>query len=226
MKQIKALEAKLSYTFKDKDLLLTAITHSSYANEHKVPSYERLEFLGDSILNFTVAEFLFQKFVNLPEGQLTKMRANLVCEKSLCSFSKQLDLGAFVRLSYGEQRTGGSTRPSILADMFESIIAAIYSDSNSMETTKKFIIKYIEPAAKKAGNNNFKDYKTSLQEIIQQNPEEKLSYKLISSTGPDHSKHFVVEVLLNSNVLGKGGGKSKKEAEQQAARLALELMGY
>ncbi len=226
MKQIKALESKISYTFKNKDLLLTAITHSSYANEHKVNSYERLEFLGDSILNFAVAEFLFQKFNDLPEGKLTKMRANLVCEKSLCSFSKLLDLGSFVRLSYGEERTGGSTRPSILADMFESIIAAIYIDSGSMDITKNFIIKYIEPAAKKAGSSNFKDYKTSLQEIIQQNPEEKLSYRLISSTGPDHSKHFVVEVLLNSNVLGKGGGKSKKEAEQQAARLALELMGY
>ncbi len=226
MKHVSNFEDKISYTFKNKELLLRAITHSSYANEHKVKSYERLEFLGDAILDFVVGEYLFEKFPDLPEGQLTKMRASLVCEKMLFQVSRQLEIGRYMRLSHGEQRTGGAERPSILADMFESVIAAIYLDSKSMDVTKKFILKHMEPVVKSASKNNFKDYKTALQEIIQQNPEEKLSYNLVSSTGPDHNKHFVFEVMLNSNVIGKGGGRSKKEAEQQAARVALELMGY
>lgn len=220
------LEKRIGYTFKDKNLLTLALTHSSYANEHKCRSYERLEFLGDSVLGFVTAQYLFENYPKLPEGQLTKNRASLVCEKSLCGFSQQIGIGEFMLLSHGEMRTGGNQRPSILADMFESVIAAIYLDSGSLETAREFILKYIAPAAGTVSSKPFKDYKTTLQEIVQQNPEEQVKYVVVSESGPDHNKHFVVEVHLNSNVIGKGGGKSKKEAEQQAARVALELMGY
>lgn len=221
-----ALEEKLGYKFKNIEWLKTALTHSSYANEHGVKSYERLEFLGDSVLGFITAEYLYKNFPDLPEGKLTKYRAELVCERSLYGFSKELNLGEFMLLSHGEIRTGGRDRQSILADMFESVSAAIYKDSGSLNEVKKFIIRFIEPASKSLGKRSFKDYKTTLQEIIQQNPEEKVSYELIGESGPDHNKHFVVQVKINNNIIGKGGGKSKKEAEQQAARVALELMGY
>ncbi len=224
--EILALEKKIGYRFKDKNLILTAITHSSYANEHKCQSYERLEFLGDSILGYLTAGYLYKNFPKLPEGQLTKTRARLVCEKSLFEFSKELGVGDFMRLSNGEARTGGRKRASILADMFESIIAAIYLDSGEVENCRKFVEKYISKSAQNISKSSFKDYKTTLQEIIQQNPQEKLSYAVVSESGPDHNKHFQVEVRINSNCIGKGGGKSKKEAEQQAARVALELMGY
>ncbi len=221
-------EKKIGYKFQNRDYLLTALTHSSYANESRgrVQSYERLEFLGDSILGFVTAEYLYAAYPDLPEGKLTKKRADLVCEKSLCGFTRSLGAGELLRLSHGEQHSGGRERPSILADVFESITAAIYLDSKDLEKAKSFVLRYIIPAAKSAGERPFKDYKTMLQEIIQQNPGEKLEYVLIGEHGPDHDKHFSVEVHLNSNVIGKGGGRSKKEAEQQAAREALELMGY
>lgn len=224
--RLEELEKRLGYTFRDKKLLTRALTHSSYANEHKTKSYERLEFLGDSVLGFVTAEYLFENYPNLPEGQMTKTRASLVCEKSLCVFSRKIGIGEFMLLSHGELRTGGNERPSILADMFESITAAIYLDSGSLEEARRFILSYIAPAAKTVNTKSFKDYKTTLQEIIQQNPEEQIRYVVTGESGPDHNKHFVVEVHLNSNVIGKGGGRSKKEAEQEAARVALELMGY
>lgn len=226
MRPLEEYEERIGYRFRDKQLLETALTHSSYANENKCKSYERLEFLGDSVLGFVTAEYLFHHFPDLPEGQLTKNRAALVCEKSLCGFSKSLQAGDFLRLSHGEARSGGKNRASILADVFESTTAAIYLDSGSLEQAKKFILQFIVPAAKAQNVRPFKDYKTTLQEIIQQNPEEKLEYAVIGESGPDHDKHFTVQVYLNSNVIGKGGGRSKKEAEQQAAREALELMGY
>lgn len=226
MRPLEEYEELIGYRFRDRSILETALTHSSYANEHKCKSYERLEFLGDSVLGFVTAEYLFSQFPNLPEGQLTKTRAALVCEKSLCAFSKSLRVGSFLRLSHGERNSGGRERPSILADVFESTTAAIYRDSGDLEEARKFILRFIVPAAKNQSQKPFKDYKTTLQEIIQQNPEEQLEYVLTGESGPDHDKHFTVEVHLNSNVIGKGGGKSKKEAEQQAAREALELMGY
>ncbi|HHV32015.1 ribonuclease III [Caproiciproducens sp. LBM24188] len=221
------LEEKIGYHFKNKALLKNALTHSSYANETKCPggSNERLEFLGDSVLGFVVADYLFRHFPDLPEGDLTKKRASLVCEKACCGFSKQLEVGKFLLLSHGEQNSGGRTRSSILADAFESITAAIYLDGG-MEEARKFILRFVLPQLQTAKPKTFKDYKTALQEIIQQNPEERLEYVLTGESGPDHDKHFTVEVHLNSNVIGKGGGRSKKEAEQQAAREALELMGY
>jgi ribonuclease-3 len=224
---MKELEDKLGYHFKNPTYLKNALTHSSYANEVRSAggSNERLEFLGDSVLGFVVADYLFKNFPNLPEGDLTKKRAALVCEKACCGFSKQLDVGKYLLLSHGEQNSGGRTRPSILADAFESIIAAIYIDGG-MEEARKFILRFVLPLLQNSRPKTFKDYKTSLQEIIQQNPEERLEYVLTGESGPDHDKHFTVEVHLNNNVIGKGGGRSKKEAEQQAAREALELMGY
>ena len=228
MRSLDEFEKKIGYKFKNRNLLITALTHSSYANESRGgdQSYERLEFLGDSMLGFVTAEYLCKAFPDIPEGKLTKKRAALVCEKSLCGFTRSFGAGELLRLSHGEQHSGGRERPSILADVFESITAAIYLDSGSLEEAKRFVLHYIEPAAQSAGERPFKDHKTMLQEIIQQNPGERLEYVLTGEHGPDHDKHFTVEVHLNSNVIGKGGGRSKKEAEQQAAREALELMGY
>ncbi|HEX2986040.1 MAG TPA: ribonuclease III [Caproiciproducens sp.] len=224
---MKELEEKIGYHFKKPEYLKTALTHSSYANEKRAAggSNERLEFLGDSVLGIVAADYLFKNFPNLPEGDLTKKRAALVCEKACCGFSRQMDVGKYLLLSHGEQNSGGRTRSSILADAFEAIIAAIYLDGG-MEEARKFILRFLLPQLQTAKPKTFKDYKTALQEIIQQNPEEHLEYVLTGESGPDHDKHFTVEVHLNSNVIGKGGGRSKKEAEQQAAREALELMGY
>ena len=226
MRPLTEYEKLIGYRFRDKSLLETALTHSSFANEHKCKSYERLEFLGDSVLGFVTAQYLFENFPQLPEGKLTKTRAALVCERSLCGFSKSLEVGDFLRLSHGEQHSGGRERPSILADVFESTTAAIYLDSGDLEEARKFILGFIAPAAKTQSVKPFKDYKTTLQEIVQQNPEERLEYVTTGESGPDHDKHFTVEVHLNSNVIGRGGGRSKKEAEQQAAREALQWMGY
>lgn len=225
--RMKDLEEQLGYHFKAPSLLKTALTHSSYANECKAlkQSNERLEFLGDSILGAVVADYLYRNYPTLPEGDLTKKRAALVCEKACCGFSRQLNVGKYLLLSHGEQNSGGRTRSSILADAFESITAAIYLDGG-MEEARKFILRFVLPLLQTAKQRPFKDYKTALQEIIQKNPEENLEYVLSGESGPDHDKHFTVEVHLNHNVIGKGGGRSKKEAEQQAAREALKLMGY
>ena len=223
----KELHRLIGYEFKNKDLLTTALTHSSFANEAKggIKYNERLEFLGDSVLGIVVSDYIYLHCPDLPEGKLTKLRASLVCEKSLYVYAKQIELGKHIRLSKGEKRSGGDDRPSILSDAFEALIAAIYLDGG-IEPAREFILKFVIPDIKSSKPKKFKDYKTALQEIVQKNPEEKLTYVLVKETGPDHDKHFVVEVHLNSNVIGKGGGRSKKEAEQQAAREALELMGY
>lgn len=220
------LEANLKYTFKNKELLKNALTHSSYANEKKggTSSNERLEFLGDSVLSVIASNYLFENFPELPEGNLTKLRASLVCEKSLCEFSKKLEIGDYLLLGKGEKANGGSNRPSILADAFEAVLAAMYLDGG-MNVAREHVLRFISEELSHLEHENFKDYKTELQEIIQKNPEEKLTYQLIEESGPDHNKNFVVEVHLNSNVIGKGSGHSKKNAEQMAARQALELMG-
>ena len=223
----KKLEERIGYHFKNPKYLATALTHSSYANEEKPAGHsnERLEFLGDSVLGVVVADYLFRNCPDLPEGELTKNRAALVCEKALCGFSRQLGVGDYLLLSRGEQNSGGRTRSSILADAFEALIAAIYLDAG-MEEARRFILRFVLPVFRAVKPKAFKDYKTALQEIVQQNPEEQLEYVLTGESGPDHDKHFTVEVHLNDNVIGKGGGRSKKEAEQQAAREALELKGY
>lgn len=221
-------ESLIGYKFKNINLLEEALTHSSFANERKgygQKCNERLEFLGDSVLSIVVSDYIFKNCTNLPEGELTKLRASLVCEKSLYNFAQKLNLGKYIHLSKGEYRNGGYKRPSILADAFEAIIAAIYIDGG-IEPASEYILKFVEPEITNSKSQTTKDYKTTLQEIVQQNPGEILEYVLVSESGPDHNKHFVFEVRLNSNVVGKGGGRTKKEAEQQAAREALTLMGY
>ena len=221
---LKSFQQKIDYNFKNEELLLTALTHSSYANECGGAFNERLEFLGDSVLGFISAEFFFSNRKSVPEGELTKLRAATVCEKSLFGFAKEIDLGSYIRLGKGEMNTGGRERPSILSDAFEAIIAAIYLDGG-MEQAKKFVLRFLKEAQSHKNDSAFKDYKTVLQEIIQRNPEERLEYVLVGESGPAHDKIFEVEIHLNSNCIGKGSGHSKKLAEQAAAGEALKLMG-
>lgn len=223
---MKNLEEKLGYKFKNINLLENALTHSSYANEVRdgTSSNERLEFLGDSVLSIIVSEFIYKKFANQPEGELTKLRASLVCEKSLCGFSRELELGKYLRLGKGEEKGGGRNRDSILADAFEAVLAAMYLDGG-FEVAKNHVLRFVKEEIEHTDDEVFKDYKTLLQEIIQRNPEESVAYFLTGESGPDHNKLFTVEVRLNSNVIGKGEGRSKKQAEQMAAKQALSLMG-
>ena len=223
---MKPLEENLRYEFKNKKLLINALTHSSYANEARdgVSSNERMEFLGDSVLSIVVSEYIYKEFNNLPEGELTKLRASLVCEKSLCQFSRELDLGKYLRLGKGEDKGGGRERDSILADAFEAVLAAMYLDGG-FNVAKNHVMRFIKNELKHTDDEVFKDYKTALQEIIQKNPEESVTYILTKESGPDHDKVFEVEVRLNSNTIGKGMGKNKKQAEQSAAKEALRLMG-
>ena len=225
-KRLNAFEEKIGYCFKNKTLLHEALSHSSYANECKKgrSSNERLEFLGDSVLSIVISEHLFKNFRHLPEGDLTKIRASLVCEKALFEFSKQISLGDYILLGKGEENTGGRNRPSIVSDAFEAVIAAVFLDGG-METAREYVLGFIPKDLDKNSAKKLQDYKTILQEIIQRNPEEKVEYVLRSQSGPDHDRHFVVEVCLNSNVIGHGEGHSKKQAEQQAANEALTLMG-
>ena len=216
------------YTFQNPNLLQNALTHSSYANENRdknTRSNERLEFLGDSVLGLICAKYLFREYRGLPEGELTKLRAAIVCESSLYEFAKEINLGSRLLLGKGERAGGGAKRPSVLADATEAVLAAIYLDGG-LEPAEGFILPFIrEKAEAIVKNRGIMDYKTTLQEIVQKNHEETLSYRLKSETGPDHDKRFVMEVLINSNVLAEGEGHSKKMAEQAAAKAALELMG-
>ena len=225
MKSIQQLQQVIHYQFHNITFLEVALTHSSYANEmrHQVRYNERQEFLGDAVLSIIVSDYLFNNYT-VPEGDLTKLRAALVCERSLDVMANKIGLGDYLRLGHGEEMTGGRTRPSIIADAFEALIAAIYLDSG-IESAREFVLPFVIEMLEHEDSLSFKDYKTILQEIIQQNQEEKLVYKLVGEKGPDHDKRFVVEVLLNSNVIGKGQGRSKKTAEQMAAKEALELMG-
>ncbi len=221
------LEKLLSYKFKDKKILQNALTHSSYANEVKgsLSSNERLEFLGDSVLSIIVSDYIYKNFSNMPEGELTRLRSSLVCEKALCEFSRELHLGDYLLLGKGEEKCGGRERDSILADAFEAVLAAIYLDGG-MEIARKHVMNFVLRELKNhAIEDTNKDYKTVLQEIIQKNPEESVSYVLVGENGPDHNKEFSVDVFLNSNSIGHGIGKSKKQAEQMAAKEALKLMG-
>lgn len=217
-------EKIIGYTFKNKALLETALTHTSFANEAKnnMAHNERLEFLGDSVLSVVVSEYLFTHN-NLPEGELTRMRASLVCEGALFEFAKTINLGEYLRLGHGEKKAGGATRPSIVSDAFEATIAALYLDGG-FDAARGFILPFVQTSLVDTAKGE--DYKTKLQEVIQQNKEERLRYVVVTESGPDHNKVFEVEVHLNSNCIGKGQGHSKKNAEQQAAKEALSLMGY
>ncbi len=225
MKSIQQLQDTIHYQFQNPVFLEIALTHSSYANEvkHQVKYNERQEFLGDAVLSIIVSDYLFNNYT-VAEGDLTKLRAAIVCEKSLDVMADKINLGQYLRLGKGEEMTGGRTRPSIIADAFEALIAAIYLDSG-IESARAFVLPFVIEMLEHEDQLSFKDYKTILQEIIQQNPEERLVYKLVGEHGPDHDKRFVVDVMLNSNVIGKGEGRSKKNAEQMAAKEALELMG-
>ena len=222
---IKDLEAALGYKFQNITLLQNALTHSSYANErwhNSLLSNERLEFLGDSILGMAVAAYLYHNFPDRPEGDLTRMRADMVCETSLAMIANRLNLGQHLLLGHGEERFGGRSRASILADAVESVIAAAYLDGG-IEAAKGIITRFVlcnVPATKLQNT----DYKTSLQELVQQKKNQVLCYRLVGESGPDHDKLFTAQVLLNDQVVGEGTGSSKKRAEQDAARVALEKL--
>ncbi len=221
------LERKIGYRFRDRRLLETALTHSSYANERRdegCESYERLEFLGDSILGHVTADFLYRQEPTIPEGRMTRLRAELVCEASLHRIAQRLDLGRFMRLGKGEERTRGRERPSILADMVESLIAAMYLDSGSLEQPRRFILEELLQQADLGEQHQSEDYKTMLQELVQRRPNQKIGYELLSESGPDHDKTFCFRVTINGQAVGEGSGRSKKEAEQMAAKQALEAM--
>ena len=220
---IKDLENAIGYRFKNITLLQNALAHSSYANERwhdSLKSNERLEFLGDSILGMVVAEYLYRNFPDRPEGDLTRMRADMVCERALAMIAERIDLGKHLLLGNGEESSGGRTRDSILADAVESVIAACFLDGG-MEPARKFIEGFVltDVPVRKLRNA---DYKTALQELVQQKKNQVLSYALVEESGPDHDKHFVVQVSLNGAVVGTGEGRSKKKAEQDAAHNAIE----
>lgn len=227
MDRLEEFENVIDYKFNNRDLLFEALSHSSFANEskHRYRSNERLEFLGDSVLSIVVSDYLFENFTDIPEGELTKTRATLVCEKALYNFGRRINLGSYIMLGKGEEIAGGRERPSIIADAFEAVIAAIYLDGG-MEAAKRHIMRFLPSDVLGAAAEAYDDYKTILQEIIQRNPEERVEYRLVSESGPDHNKSFTVRVMLNSNIIGEGTAHSKKSAEQLAAREALRLMGW
>ncbi len=222
---ISEFERKIGYTFDDKEYIQIALTHSSFANEHKEYKYnERLEFLGDSVLGLVISDYLFNERKDLPEGKLTRLRANIVCEESLSKVARKLELGKHLFLGKGEKISGGRNRDSILADATEAVIAAIYLDGG-FEKAKDFILDNLRDIISNTVDGNiFRDYKTILQEIIQ-SKNGKISYKLIEEKGPDHNKEFEMQVKSGASVLGVGKGKNKKEAEKDAARDALHKMG-
>ena len=219
---INELEAAIGYRFQNIILLQNALAHSSYANERwhdSLKSNERLEFLGDSILGMVVAEHLYRNFPDRPEGELTRMRADMVCENSLAAVAEKLNIGQHLLLGHGEERFGGRKRASILADAVESVIAASFLDGGMM-AAKGIIERFILTNVPVKRLQNV-DYKTMLQELVQQKKNQVLSYALVGESGPDHDKQFVVEVTLNGNVVGTGSGSSKKRAEQDAAHSAI-----
>lgn len=218
---IEMLEERISYHFKNRDLLLQALTHSSFSNEQKqekTENYERLEFLGDAVLELVSSEYLFQAYANVPEGELTKRRASMVCEPSLAFCAKDLELGNYMRLGKGEESTGGRMRESIIADGMEALIGAIYLDSG-MTQAKAFIDRFILNDLE--NKELFYDSKSNLQEVVQGNFKAELVYELAGESGPEHSKSFTVRVKLGGETLGEGIGKTKKGAEQKAAYQAL-----
>ncbi len=218
----------INYRFKDKKILTTGLTHSSYANEANnstINSNERLEFLGDSILDFIISEYIYIKYPKLSEGELTKIRSQTVCELSLSTIAKKIKLGNYLLLGKGEELSGGRNRPSILADAFEAIVAALYMDGG-ISFVNKWVISQLQDTIIQATKGTaFIDYKTLLQETIQKKNNISIEYKLVNETGPDHDRIFYVEIIYNNiKTIGKGKGKNKKEAEQNAAKEALTVL--
>lgn len=218
------LEQKINYTFKNKPLLETAVTHKSYSHEYNVENNERLEFLGDTILNMTVTEYIFSNPKHISEGNMTKIRSEIICEDCLYEAACKIGYGEDMLLGCGEEKTGGRNKPSILSDAFEAITAAIYLDGG-IEYAKKFVLdnltNYIDDAIAKIGR---KDCKTALQEILQEDGEIKIEYVVIKEKGPEHDKIYEVVVKANDKILGQGTGKNKKEAEQEAAKDAMKML--
>ncbi len=216
------IEKNIDYTFKNKELLRTALTHTSYANVHGVQSNEKLEYLGDSILEFITSKYLYNNYKKLKEGEMTKVRATVVCEQSLFEVAKRLDFSEFLITGRSEKSSEGVKNKAILADSVEAVIAAIYLDSN-LENAEKFIIRNLKDAIEiESKHVGVKDYKTVLQEKLQEHGNVKIEYEIILEKGPDHDKYFVAQVLCDGKILAKGSGKSKKNAEMQAAKSALE----
>ncbi|MGN1346975.1 MAG: ribonuclease III [Eubacteriales bacterium] len=231
-KPAEGLEARIGYTFQNKELLQVALTHSSYSNEkkskgQKVPFNERLEFLGDSVLSIVVSSYIFEKYKSKQEGDLTKIRAAVVCEKALAKYAAAISLGDYMYLGHGESMNDGRHRPSITADAFEALLAAIYLDTGeSFEVIERFLLPFIADEIDYITRTGvFVDYKTALQQVVQQVNGEILEYICTEESGPAHSRYFKVEARLNSNVIGRGEAKTKREAEQQAAHEALILFG-
>lgn len=222
--ELSKIESNIGYTFNNKELLERALTHTSYAYEHNEESNEKLEFLGDSILEFISSKYIYQKYPKLKEGEMTKVRATVVCEKSLYKIAKLHNFSDFLNLGKSELKTGGNQRPAILADSVEAVIAAIYLDGG-IEYADKFIIENlkdeIDIATKHVGD---RDYKTVLQEKLQIHGDVKIEYEIINESGPDHNKVFEAEVKCDNKILAQGKGKSKKEAQMEAAKKALESL--
>jgi ribonuclease-3 len=227
--KIAGLETAIGYRFVDKKLIAAALCHSSYVNEseQKTQSYERLEFLGDSVLSVIISKWIFVKYPRLSEGELSKLRTALVCEDALCGFAERIKLSGFILFGHGEQKLGSRGKHSIVADVFEAVIAAMYLDSDLARVTD-YVLSFLpdDPASVYMEESGIKtDYKTRLQEIIQRNPEEHITYSILSEDGPPHARIFTAAVMLNSNILSTGVGHTKKQAEQEAAKAALALMG-
>ncbi|MGX1982717.1 RNAse III [Thermolongibacillus altinsuensis] len=224
--KFKQFQEKIGITFRNEKLLIQAFTHSSYVNEHRKRPHEdneRLEFLGDAVLELTISQYLFEKFPQMSEGELTKLRAAIVCEPSLVTFAHSLSFGELVLLGKGEEMTGGRMRPSLLADVFEAFVGALYLDQG-MDAVVKFLEKTIFPKINEGAFSHVMDYKSQLQELVQRDGSGVLEYKILQEKGPAHNKEFVSRVSLNGQELGIGVGKSKKEAEQRAAQMALEKL--
>lgn len=232
-KSLDGLETVVGHKFNNTDLLKTAMTHSSYSNEHRskgenVRCNERLEFLGDSVLSIITSEYLFEKFRDRDEGDLTKMRAEVVCERALAGFAREIGLGDYLLLGVGEDKNGGRDNKSLLSDAFEALLAAVYLDAGECghETVQRFLLPFISSELERIeASGKTKDYKTMLQQFLQQDGAVNLTYAPVSESGPDHSKTFVVEARMGSNIIGHGSGKTKKDAEQNAAKEALRLFG-
>ncbi|MCF2132446.1 ribonuclease III [Strepomyces sp. STD 3.1] len=225
-KQFQELQEKMGILFDNEKLLTQAFTHSSYVNEHRKKPYEdneRLEFLGDAVLELTVSKFLFNKYPAMSEGELTKLRAAVVCEPSLVKFANELQFGNYVLLGKGEEMTGGRQRPALLADVFEAFIGALYLDQG-LEVVEKLLAQTVFPKID-AGNFTYAmDFKSQLQELVQRDSQGLLQYQILQEKGPAHNREFISRVLLNGSELGTGVGRSKKEAEQKAAQVAITAL--
>ncbi len=225
MNRLEKLMTSLDYQFQNLELLDLALTHSSYANERpsqKMDDNERLEFLGDSVLGIVVSDYLYNRYEDLPEGELSKIRSLVVCEATLDEIANRLKIGEYLKLGKGEAHTGGRYKPSILSDAMEAVIAAIYLDGG-FKAAQKFVMKQLLCSIQQAvGGKIFKDYKSALQEFVQSAVHDKISYKIVAEKGPDHNKQFFANVVVDGKILGEGSGRSKKHAEQQAAKVALQ----